>query len=89
MYDQERERKFQFEIAKAQVDFEINITVIIGVIAILYGLLSFYGMGTLGYWLAIGAILLGMVLLILLYREKERRFERIRKKYIESYWDQC
>jgi uncharacterized membrane protein (DUF485 family) len=87
MYNQERERRFQFEIAKAQVDFEINITVIIGVIAILYGLLSFYGTGTVGYWLGIGSISVAVVLLGMLYRIKERTFEKIRKKYVESYWD--
>ena len=87
MYDQERERRFQFEIAKAQVDFEVSIGATIGMMAILYGLLALYGMGTFGYWLVMGLILVVVVLLWLLNREKERKFEKIRRKYIESYWD--
>ena len=87
MYEKERERKFQYELTKIQVDFEFGFTVIIGMLAILYGLLSFYEDNPLGSWLTIASIGVTVVFLYILLKLKEKKFKDLRKKYIESYWD--
>jgi hypothetical protein len=79
--DRQRDREFQYDITKLQVDFEYALTGLIGAIAILYGLLSFYKDNSLGYALTIIMIFVGVILLSIVRRKKEERFQAIKKKY--------
>jgi hypothetical protein len=77
----QEEKEFQYDLTKLQVDYEFTFTVLIGVIAILYGLLSLYRDNPLGYGLTLIMILVAVILLPTVQLKKEERFQTIKKKY--------
>ncbi len=82
--EEKKNRKFQFDLTKVQVDFEFYFAFAIGVLAIGYGLLSYYKDNLLGVIAADGLILFAGFFLVRVYDLKEKRFKKIRQKYIES-----
>jgi ABC-type glycerol-3-phosphate transport system permease component len=85
MYEKERDRRFQFELAKVQTEFEYHFTMMIGILAISYGLLQFYKDNLLGLVATNVIILLvGVIGLPLVYYTYRKRFAEIKKKYIEN-----
>jgi membrane protein YdbS with pleckstrin-like domain len=77
----QEEKEFQYDLTKLQVDYEFTFTMLIGVIAILYGLLSFYRDNPIGYGLTIIMIFVAVISLSAVHRVKEKKFQAIRKKY--------
>lgn len=77
----QQDREFQCDLTKLQVDFEFSFTMVIGVMAILYGLLSVYK-DNLTLVVVIDILLfVAFVSLLAIYYKKETRFQEIRKKY--------
>lgn len=76
-----KDREFQYEMTKLQVDFEFNFTVLIGLLAIGYGLLIFYRDNSLGYGLTIAVIVLVALGLVVVKHVQKQRFKEIRAKY--------
>jgi len=79
-----KERKFQYALAKAQVDFEFWFALAIGLFAIAYGLLPFYKDSLVGMGLTDVVILIAIAFVIRIYYVKEQRFKDIKKAYIDS-----
>jgi hypothetical protein len=82
--DDKRNRKFQYALTKAQVDFEFWFALSIGVLAIGYTLLSFYKDNLLGIITTDGLLLLAFFFLVRVYNVKEQRFKEIKKEYIDG-----
>jgi hypothetical protein len=82
--DDKRDRKFQYTLTKAQVDFEFWVALAIGLLAVTYGLLSFYKDNFLGTVLTNVLILIAAAFIIRTYQIKEQRFKDIKKEYIDS-----
>jgi hypothetical protein len=82
--DDKRDRKFEYALTKAQVDFEFWFAFSIGMFAIGYGLLSSYKDSLWGMGLTDVLITLAGAFLIRAYYLKEQRFKDIRKKYIDG-----
>jgi hypothetical protein len=82
--DEKKTRKFQYALTKAQVDFEFWLALAIGILAIAYGLLSFYKDNFLGTVLTNVLILVAVVYLIRIYYIKEENFKTIKKLYIDD-----
>jgi len=81
-----QEREFQYDLTNLQVDLEFYIALAIGVLAIAYGLLSYYKDNPLGTLLTDFVVIpFAVVYLILVYRFKKQRFKDIKKKYIDSW----
>jgi hypothetical protein len=87
VYEKERERRFQYEIAKAQSDFEFSLALSIGVFAALLSVTSFFKDVPLLGLVDTGLAFTVLIVIVYLFIEKERRFEEIKREYIESYWD--
>lgn len=87
MYEKEREMRFQYELAKLQSDFEFSYAYMFTILAILFGLFVYYRDNPLGMLGVFALIVLGAYSLHIIQRKKEKRFEEIRKQYLESYWD--
>jgi hypothetical protein len=75
-----REREFQFELAKLQVDYQYYFMVFIRLIAFLLGVfcLFYYFAGVLVTYISVGAVALFLFVAGCL---KEIRFEEIREEY--------
>jgi len=82
--DDKRDRKFQYALTKAQVDFEFWFALSIGTLAIGYALLSYYKDNLLGIIATDGLLLLAFLSMVRVYNLKEQRFKDIKKKYIDS-----
>jgi len=83
--NKKEDREFQYDLIKVQVDLEFYIAFAIGMLAIAYGLLSYYKDNLLGTVLTdLVVIPFAVVCLILVLRFKERRFKDIKKEYIDS-----
>lgn len=79
------DREFQYDLTKLQVDLGFYIAFAIGLLAIAYGLLSYYKDNLLGTVLTdLVVIPFAVVYLILVLRFKERRFKDIKEKYIST-----
>ena len=80
-----QEREFQYDLTNLQVDLEFYIALAIGILAIAYGLLSYYKDNLLGTLLTdVLVIPVAVLFLIRVYRFKKQRFKDIKKKYIDS-----
>jgi hypothetical protein len=78
----QEEKEFQYDLTKLQVDYEFTYTMLIGFIAILYGLLSLYRDNPLGYGLTlIGIGVTVTISLPIVHCAKEKKFQAIKKKY--------
>jgi hypothetical protein len=85
MNEEEKEnRKFQFDLTKAQVDFEFWFALSIGMLAIGYGLLSYFKDNLLGLIVIDGLLLFVFAFLIRIHHIKEDRFKDIKRRYIET-----
>jgi hypothetical protein len=83
--DNKKEREFQYDLTKLQVDLEFYIALAIGLLAISYGLLSYYKDNPLGTLLTSFVLIpLGCVLLGLIYRFKEKGFKHIKEKHMSA-----
>jgi hypothetical protein len=82
--DNKKERKFQYALTKAQVDFEYWFAVSIGLLAIVYGLLPYYKDNLVATGLTDCLIFVLVVFLIRIYYRKEERFKDIKKEYIDN-----
>lgn len=82
--EKKKDRKFTYALTKAQVDFEFWFALAIGLLAIGYGLLSFYKDNILGLVSDSVFIIIAVIFLIRIYNIKEERFKRIRDEYIET-----
>ncbi len=82
--EKKKDRKFTYALTKAQVDFEFWFALAIGLLAIGYGLLSFYKDNILGLVFDSVFIIIAVIFLIRIYNIKEERFKRIRDEYIET-----
>jgi cytochrome c oxidase assembly protein Cox11 len=81
--DDKRNRKFQYALTKAQVDFEFLFAIAIGMLAIAYTLLPLYKDNLLVTIAVDGLILLAVGSLVVVYKRKEQRFKDIKKEYID------
>jgi len=80
-----QEREFRYDLTNLQVDLEFYIALAIGILAIAYGLLSYYKDNLLGTLLTdVLVIPVAVLFLIRVYRFKKQRFKDIKKKYIDS-----
>jgi hypothetical protein len=82
--DEKEERKFQFALAKVQMDFEFWFALAIGVLAIGYGMLGFFKDNLIGLILCNVLIVAALVFILKAHHEKEERFKEIKKKYIDT-----
>jgi uncharacterized protein (UPF0333 family) len=82
--DDRRDRKFQYALTKAQVDFEFWFALAIGVFATGYALLPYYKDNLVGTIATDGLLLLAFLFLVRVYNLKEQRFKEIKKKYVDS-----
>jgi uncharacterized membrane protein len=87
MYEKEKERSFHYELEKVRTDFDFFLALFVSILAILFGLFSYYRDNPLFLWLVAMFIIIVMILLYLIYAEKEKALRKIKKKYIDSYWD--
>jgi len=82
--DDKKNRKFQYALTKAQVDFEFWFALSIGLFAIGYTMFSYFKDNVLGTAATDAVLLLAFILIVRVYNLKEQRFKDIRKKYIDS-----
>jgi len=82
--DDKRNRKFQYALAKAKVDFQFWFAFAIGMLAIGYTLMSYFRDNLFGSFATCGLISLAAIFLIRVYNLKEERFKDIKKEYIDS-----
>jgi hypothetical protein len=82
--EEKKNRKFQFDLTKVQVDFEFWFAFSIGMLAIGYAMLAYFKDNLVGSIAADGVLLFAVLFLVRVYNLKEERFKAIRKKYIES-----
>jgi CHASE2 domain-containing sensor protein len=82
--DDKRDRKFQYALTKAQVDFEFWFALSIGILAIGYTLFSYYKDNLLGIIATDGLLLVAVIFLVRVYNIKEQRFKDIKKEYIDN-----
>jgi uncharacterized membrane protein (DUF485 family) len=82
--EDKKNRKFQFALAKAKVDFQFWFAFTIGMLAIGYSLLSYYRDNFLGTIVADGVLLFACLFLVRVYNLKEKRFMDIKKEYIDG-----
>jgi hypothetical protein len=82
--EEKENRKFQFELTKAQVDFEFWFAFSIGMLAIAYGLLSYFKDNLPALIATNGLLLLAVAFLLSTYHVKEDRFRDIKRRYIET-----
>jgi membrane protein YdbS with pleckstrin-like domain len=82
--DYKKNRKFQYDLTKAKVDFQFWFAFAIGMLAIGYALISYFKDNLFGSIAACGVILLAAFFLIRVYNLKEERFKDIKKEYIDS-----
>jgi hypothetical protein len=82
--DDKRNRKFQYALTKAQVDFEFYFALAISILAIGYGLLAYYRDNLLATIATDGLLLLAILFLVRVYNLKEQRFKNIKKEYIDG-----
>ena len=87
MYEKERERRFHYELTKCQSDFEFLFALIIGALALMFVLLSYHRGSPFDTLCVCVAIVVLMCLLLFVYILREKRFKKIKEKYIDSYWD--
>ena|GEM_PF-5220879 len=82
--DEKKTRKFQYALTKAQIDLEYWLALGIGILAIAYGLLSFYKDNFLGRVLTNVLILVAIVFVTRIYYIKEEKFKAIKKLYLDD-----
>jgi hypothetical protein len=82
--EDKRNRKFQYALTKAQVDFEFGFALTIGILAIGYALLSYYKDNLLASIVTDGLLLVTFLSLVRVYNLKERKFKEIKQKFIDS-----
>jgi Ca2+/Na+ antiporter len=74
-----RDREFQYEMTKLQVDFEFAYTIMIGILAILFGLLVVSKSNIIRF-IAIEIAVAAIGLFVTAWA-KDKRFNEIRNKY--------
>lgn len=82
--DDKINRAFQYDLAKAQIDFEFWFTLAIGLLAIAYGLLSYFKDIPFGIYAIDGLIIFVIFFLVRIHNLKEQRFKDIKKNYIDG-----
>jgi hypothetical protein len=81
---EKEERAFHYDLTKAQVDSEFLLAVAIAILAIGYGLFSYYKDNFLGIVATDGLLLIAVLFLVRVYNVKEARFRKIKNDYIEK-----
>jgi len=82
--EDKKNRKFQYALTKAQVDFEYLFAVSIGMLGIGYAVISYYKDNLSITIVADVMICLAAALVIIAFFFKEQRFKDIKKEYIDS-----
>jgi Na+/citrate or Na+/malate symporter len=86
MYENERQRKFQFELEKVRSFFEAVLAMVIFLLAVLFVVVSLYNDDP--NVKVVAFVLLLMILGLIVYATVSRlnRLDEIERKYIKSYW---
>jgi hypothetical protein len=83
--DKRKDREFQCDLTKLQVEIEYFIAGLIGLLAILYVVLRYYGhVPWVPYVVTVLVIIALVGLLLVWFGVKNTGFKEIRKKYIET-----
>jgi hypothetical protein len=76
-----KDKEYQYEMTKLQVDFEFAFSVLIGLLAILFGLWVLSASGSSANYLIGAEIIIAIIGLFVVSFAKNRRFKEIKTKY--------